>query len=63
MSPTTIGVKVKSGQTVTVVLDIATARNLLLALTNALQGGWAKKKKKKKGGKGGKGAKGGKGKY
>jgi len=42
-------------KTVTVILDLVTAQNLLIALTNALQAGGGKKKKKKgKKGKGGK---------
>ena len=62
MTRNTVSINLRSRQTVTVVLDIATANNLLLALTNALQGSWSKKDKKKKGkdGKGGKGGNGGK---
>ena len=69
MTRNTVSINLRSRQTVTVVLDIATANNLLLALTNALQGSWSKKDKKKKGkngknGKNGKDGKGGKtGKY
>ena len=53
-----VTVELNSPQTVTVVLDLVTAQNLLVALTNALQAGAGKKKKKtEKDGKGGKGSK------
>jgi hypothetical protein len=45
----TISLNLGSRRTVTIILDIVTANNLLLALTNALQGGTAKKGKKKGG--------------
>jgi hypothetical protein len=58
MSEATISINLGARRTVSVILDIVTAQNLLLALTNALQGGSGKKKKKgDKGGKGVKGAK------
>jgi hypothetical protein len=50
-SPKTVAVSLSSPKTVTLVLDLLTAQNLLVALTNALQAGGGKKKKKKKGGK------------
>jgi len=54
-SPPKVAIQLKTPKTVTIVLDIVTAQNLLIALTNALQAGGGKKKKKKgKKGKGGK---------
>jgi len=48
MSGKTVSVKLVSPRTVTVILDEVTAKNLLVALTNALQAGGGKKKKKDK---------------
>ena len=51
-SPKTVAVSLPaSPKSVSVVLDVATAKNLLLAVTNALQSGGGKKKKGGKDGK------------